>query len=112
MVAVLRKVMNASTGKNEKPPERPPLVEFLPPDVQEVSNSKNNLGMFSLNTQKHHSTYNISFTLFTLQEIAAMPPRRLLGTHLHPDKMPASFFTKKPKVSNNQCTLNHITEVT
>ncbi|KAI2658963.1 Sulfotransferase 6B1 [Labeo rohita] len=66
MVAVLRKILNASTGKNEKPPERPPLVEFLPPDVQET--------------------------------LAEMPPRRLLGTHLHPDKIPPSFFTKKPKI--------------
>ncbi|KAK7127354.1 hypothetical protein R3I93_020058 [Phoxinus phoxinus] len=66
MVAVLRKIVNASTGRNEKPPERPPLVEFLPPDVQE--------------------------------KLSEMPTPRLLGTHLHPDIMPASFFTKKPKI--------------
>lgn len=66
MVGVLRKIMNASTGKNEAPPDRPPLVEFLPPDVQ--------------------------------QKLSEMPPRRLLGSHLHPDNMPASFFTKKPKI--------------
>ncbi|XP_067287805.1 sulfotransferase 6B1 [Pseudorasbora parva] len=66
MVGVLRKILNASTGKDVKPPERPPLVEFLPPDVQE--------------------------------ELPEMPSRRLLGTHLHPDKMPATFFTKKPKI--------------
>ncbi|KAI7795164.1 sulfotransferase 6B1 [Triplophysa rosa] len=66
VVAVLRKIMNASTGKNEALPDRPPLVEFLPPDVQ--------------------------------QKLSEMPPRRLLGTHLHPDNMPASFFSKKPKI--------------
>uniref|UniRef100_UPI003D9C9791 sulfotransferase 6B1 n=1 Tax=Danio rerio TaxID=7955 RepID=UPI003D9C9791 len=66
MVAVLRKIINASTGKDEKPPERPPLVEFLPPNVQE--------------------------------EMAQMPSPRLLGTHLHPNNMPATFFTKKPKI--------------
>ncbi|XP_051957250.1 sulfotransferase 6B1 [Xyrauchen texanus] len=66
MVAVLRKIVNASTGKNEAPPERPPLVEFLPPDAQ--------------------------------QKLAEAPPQRLLGTHLHPDNMPATFFTKKPKI--------------
>ncbi|XP_026077462.1 sulfotransferase 6B1 [Carassius auratus] len=66
MVSVLRKILNASSGKDEKPPERPPLVEFLPPDVQE--------------------------------KLAEMPPRRLLGTHLHPDKMPPSFLTKKSKI--------------
>ncbi|XP_052425477.1 sulfotransferase 6B1 [Carassius gibelio] len=66
MLSVLSKILNASTGKNEIQLERLPLVEFLPPDVQE--------------------------------KLAEMPPRRLLGTHLHPDNIPPSFFTKKPKI--------------
>ncbi|TRY88457.1 hypothetical protein DNTS_018882 [Danionella cerebrum] len=66
MVAVLRKIMNAASGRDEKPPERPPLVEFLPPMAQE--------------------------------QLSEMPSRRLLGTHLHPDFIPSSFFTKKPKI--------------
>ncbi|KAL2086654.1 hypothetical protein ACEWY4_017713 [Coilia grayii] len=65
MVAVLRKIMAASTGKTDVP-DMPPLIEFFSPDTQKF--------------------------------MAQQPSPRFLGTHFHPDKMPASFKEKKTKM--------------
>ncbi|XP_012679111.2 sulfotransferase 6B1-like isoform X1 [Clupea harengus] len=66
MVAVLRKIMAAVSGKKDVP-DMPPLIEFFSPDVQK-------------------------------QLIAQQPSPRFLGTHLHPDNIPASFKEKKTKM--------------
>ncbi|XP_012679112.2 sulfotransferase 6B1-like isoform X2 [Clupea harengus] len=65
MVAVLRKIMAAVSGKKDVP-DMPPLIEFFSPDVQKL--------------------------------IAQQPSPRFLGTHLHPDNIPASFKEKKTKM--------------
>ncbi|KAK1798473.1 hypothetical protein P4O66_006776, partial [Electrophorus voltai] len=64
IVAVIRKIMSVSAGLTV--PNRPPLIEFWSPDVQ--------------------------------QTVAESPSRRLLGSHMCPDNIPASFTTKKTKI--------------
>ncbi|XP_030627516.1 sulfotransferase 6B1 [Chanos chanos] len=65
MVAVVRKIMSASTGKKVVN-DMPPLIEFFSPEIQKT--------------------------------LVQMPSPRFLGTHLHPDNIPASFTAKKVKM--------------
>ncbi|MCI4394925.1 hypothetical protein PGIGA_G00174590 [Pangasianodon gigas] len=65
MVAILRKIITASTGEKVES-KMPPLLEFFGPE--------------------------------TLQLLHQTPSPRLLGTHMHPDNIPASFYQKKTKM--------------
>ncbi|XP_046885797.1 sulfotransferase 6B1-like [Hypomesus transpacificus] len=64
-VAVLRKIITASSGEKTEN-KTPPLMEFFGPEM--------------------------------LQVIGQAPSPRFLGTHLHPDNIPASFNAKKTKM--------------
>ncbi|XP_036402782.1 sulfotransferase 6B1-like [Megalops cyprinoides] len=65
MVAVLRKIMAAASGKKEES-VMPPLMEFYGPEM--------------------------------LQRLDQAPSPRFLGTHMHPENIPASFCVKKTKM--------------
>ncbi|KAI1886384.1 hypothetical protein AGOR_G00213460 [Albula goreensis] len=65
MVAVLRKIITAGSGR-EQDAKMPPLIEFFGPEM--------------------------------VQLMSQAPSPRFLGTHMHPDNIPATFTDKKTKM--------------
>ncbi|KAI5087792.1 sulfotransferase 6B1 [Silurus meridionalis] len=110
MVTILRKIITASTGEKVES-KIPPLLEFFGPEMLQVSKKKLALNLnrslgICLHLNSITNVYVVTNAHFlhiphitsVLQLLHEAPSPRLLGTHMHPDNIPPSFYQKKTKM--------------